>query len=496
MMMQTDVLIIGSGIAGLAFAIKLAERKPKTDIVLVTKADRFESNTKYAQGGIAAVMDNIHSSFESHISDTLKAGKGFSNIQTVRMVVEKAPKRLQELIAWGTPFDKTSDGKWDYGLEGGHSVARILHHKDQTGLALEKALLQQLSRFKNIQFQTEVFATDLLVQNKRCYGAQFLDKNEQSFSIQSNITYLATGGSGQVFSKTTNPLIATGDGLAMASRAGAVVEHMAFYQFHPTALVTSKNPVFLITEALRGFGAYLINHKGERFVFKHHPEGELATRDILSEAIFKEMQKTGHDHVWLDCRHLDREALRSHFPNIILQCKKHGFNLFNEPIPVAPAAHYQCGGIKVNREGKTTLHGLYANGECASTGLHGANRLASNSLLEAVVFAHEAALSVASELKQNKTTAGFSGRTGSVSKNPVTTTVKTAHLKKALQELMYRFYLNKSLEMPLKPFGAEIDSLFSEIKKLSVYHKSSQSIWELQNMAETARLIINDTLYE
>tara|TARA_R110000850_G_scaffold30630_2_gene84197 strand:+ start:46110 stop:47594 length:1485 start_codon:yes stop_codon:yes gene_type:complete len=494
--MQTDVLIIGSGIAGLAFAIKLAERKPKTDIVLVTKADRFESNTKYAQGGIAAVMDNIHSSFESHISDTLKAGKGFSNIQTVRMVVEKAPKRLQELITWGTPFDKTPDGDWDYGLEGGHSVARILHHKDQTGLALEKALLQQLRRFKNIRFQTELFATDLIVQDKHCYGTRFLDKNEQTFSILSKITYLATGGSGQVFSKTTNPLIATGDGLAMASRAGAVIDKMAFYQFHPTALVTPNNPMFLITEALRGFGAYLINHKGERFVFKYHPEGELATRDIISEAIFKEMQKSGQDQVWLDCRHLEKEALQSHFPNIILQCKKQGINLFKELIPVAPAAHYQCGGIKVNSQGKTSIKALYANGECASTGLHGANRLASNSLLEAVVFAHEAALSVTAELNQHKSIPPFSESEISVSQKPVVSSEKINHLRTNLQELMYRFYLNKSLEMSLKPFSAEVDVLLSKIKSLSVAHKPTQSLWELQNMAETARLIINDTLYE
>lgn len=494
--MQTDVLIIGSGIAGLAFAIKLAERKPQSEIVLVTKADRFESNTKYAQGGIAAVMDNLHSSFESHIDDTLKAGKGFSNMQTVRMVVEKAPKRLQELIAWGTPFDKTTDGNWDYSLEGGHSVARILHHKDQTGLALEKALLQQLTRFKNIRFQTELFATDLLIQDKHCYGALFLDKNEQTFSISSKITYLATGGSGQVFSKTTNPIIATGDGLAMASRAGAVIDKMAFYQFHPTALVTPNNPVFLITEALRGFGAYLINHKGERFVFKHHPQGELATRDIISEVIFKEMQKTGHNHVWLDCRHLDRKELLSHFPNIILQCKEQGINLFNELIPVAPAAHYQCGGIKVNNQGKTSVKALYANGECASTGLHGANRLASNSLLEAVVFAHEAALSVAAELNQPRQTAVFRGQEISVSQKPVVSSKKINLFKTNLQELMYRFYLNKSLEMPLNPFGTEIDVLFSKIKRLSVHYKPMQSLWELQNMAETARLIINDTLYE
>lgn len=494
--MKTDVLILGSGIAGLAFAIKLAERRPDVAITLVTKSDQFESNTKYAQGGIAAVMDNVHSSFESHISDTLKAGKGFSNIQTVQMVVKNAPKRLEELIAWGTPFDKTTDGNWDYGLEGGHSVARILHHKDQTGLALEKALLQQLKRFKNISFQTELFATELLVQNKRCYGARFLDENEQSFPILSKITYLATGGSGQVFSKTTNPLIATGDGLAMASRAGAVIDQMAFYQFHPTALLSKNNQVFLISEALRGFGAYIVNHNGERFSFKYHPDGELTTRDIISDAIFKEIQQSGHNNVWLDCRHLNPKELQSHFPNIILQCKKQGIDIFNQLIPIAPAAHYQCGGIKVNQQGKSSVNGLYANGECAATGLHGANRLASNSLLEAVVFAHEAALAVDKEIDETTFFKQFDIADMKVSKKPLAPIVKIKQLKTSLQQLMYRFYLCKSLDMPLESYGAEIDLIFSEIKKMSSNHRESKALWELQNMAETSRLIINDTLYE
>ncbi|WP_339610880.1 L-aspartate oxidase [uncultured Planktosalinus sp.] len=494
--MQTDVLIIGSGIAGLAFAIKLATHKPEASITLVTKADQFESNTKYAQGGIAAVMDNVYSSFESHITDTLKAGKGFSNVQTVRMVVEKAPERLQELIAWGTPFDRTADGNWDFGLEGGHSVARILHHKDQTGLALEKALLQQLKRFDNIQFETEIFATELLMHNKRCHGARFLDKQDQAISIRATITYLATGGSGQVFSKTTNPLIATGDGLAMASRAGAKIEHMGFYQFHPTALLTENNPVFLITEALRGFGAHLINHKGARFVMKQHPKGELATRDVISEAIFKELEENAQENVWLDCRHLNKQKLQTHFPNIIAQCKNQGIDVFTEPIPVTPAAHYQCGGIKVNLEGKTSLEGLYANGECASTGLHGANRLASNSLLEAVVFAHEAALSVADELNQPNPFSVFAESKKDFHLNASTPLLKINHLKTSLRHLMYRFYLNKSLELPLVSIGAEIETLFAEIKKLSLYQRPSKPLFELQNMAETAKLIIHDTLYE
>lgn len=493
--MQTDVLIIGSGIAGLAFAIKLAERRPDIDITLVTKSDCFESNTKYAQGGIAAVMDNVHSSFESHIDDTLKAGKGFSNIQTVRMVIEKAPKRLQELIDWGTLFDKTKDGEWDYGLEGGHSMARILHHKDQTGLALEKALLNHLKQFKNISFHTELFATNLLINKNTCFGARFLDTKENTYTIQARITYLATGGSGQVFSRTTNPLIATGDGVAMASRAGAKIEQLGFYQFHPTALaVHNSNPVFLISEALRGFGAHIINSKGDRFLFNNHPAGELATRDVISEAIFKEMQESGFEHVWLDCRHLDQNELLLHFPNIINQCKKWGIDLFNEPIPIAPAAHYQCGGIKVNQEGKTSVNGLFANGECASTGLHGANRLASNSLLEAVVYAHEAALIVTNEVNNSKSIKGFAEN--KPDQKVLVSTVKVNQLKTALQQLMYRFYLNKSLDLSLEPFGLEIDKIFLEIKKLTIHHKESKTLWELQNMAETARLIINDTLYE
>ncbi len=495
--MKTDVLIIGSGIAGLAFAIKLAERKPNINIVITTKADRFESNTKYAQGGIAAVMDNVHSSFESHIKDTLKAGKGFSNVQTVRMVVEKAPKRLQELIEWGTPFDKTSDGNWDYGLEGGHSVARILHHKDQTGLALEKALLDQLKRFKNIIFKTELFATDLLVQNSNCLGARFLDNNEKAFCINSKITYLATGGSGQVFSRTTNPLIATGDGVAMAARAGAKINHMAFYQFHPTALaVKESNPVFLISEALRGFGAHLINQKGERFMFNHHPDGELATRDIITKMIFKELHREGLENVWLDCRQLDKKSLQKQFPNIIAKCKKVGIDLFNKPIPVAPAAHYQCGGIKVDREGKTSIKNLYANGECSATGLHGANRLASNSLLEAVVFAHEAALAVAKEVVTIDFDEGFSYSEPETKYNAKADFQKIEHLKQSVRELMYRFYLQNLLDESLTETMKALETIFNKINSVVRYHNNCKNVTELKNLAETARQIVNDTLYE
>lgn len=495
--MQTDVLIIGSGIAGLAFAIKLAERKPDIHITLVTKADRFESNTKYAQGGIAAVMDNDHHGFESHINDTLKAGKGFSNVQTVKLVVENAPKRLKELIDWGTPFDKTPEGNWDYGLEGGHSVARILHHKDQTGLALEKVLLRQLNRFKNVHFKTKLFATDLITQNKQCFGAKFLDQSEQPIHISSHITYLATGGSGQVFSKTTNPLIATGDGLAMASRAGAAIDGMGFYQFHPTALaVNDQNPVFLITEALRGFGAHLINQHGERFLSRYHPDGELATRDVISEAIFKEMHQNNIKNVWLDCRHLDKDALKKHFPNIIEQCKGYGIDVFTEAIPIAPAAHYQCGGIKINFKGKTSIKNLYANGECASTGLHGANRLASNSLLEAIVFAHEAAVSIAKKNQINLPITPHFGKSTHVYDKTVADSKKLQQFKTTLQQQLYQVYYLKIQDKSINAAARSLSSLCHQILYYTFNHRPTRQNIEIRNLAIVAQLYVNDSLYD
>jgi L-aspartate oxidase len=489
--METDVLIIGSGIAGLAFAIKIAERKPNTTICIVTKADGFESNTKYAQGGIAAVMDNITSSFDAHIKDTLKAGKGYCNSETVSLVIKKAPLRLKELIKWGTPFDKTADGNWDLGLEGGHSVARILHHKDQTGWALEKALLHKMAGFKNIFFLTNSFASKLLVKNNSCSGAVFLDKSTNcSYAIQAKITYLATGGSGQVFEKTTNPTIATGDGVAMAYRAGAQVEHMSFYQFHPTALaVNNINPSFLISEAVRGFGAYLINAKGERFVFNSHTDGELATRDIVSDAIFKELLSTGEKHVYLDCRHLDKTLFLAHFPNIVKECLASGIDVFQNLVPVAPAAHYQCGGIAVNKQARTSIKNLYANGECAATGLHGANRLASNSLLEAVVFAHEAACDVAKRI-----TSIFIAKEDFYSfqeKNKIGNdeTIKTTNYKKELQHWMYQYYLHKCLGQEISSVLEEITKIQRKIEKSFIHYNHNIPAIELINMSCIATLI-------
>ncbi|GGH47237.1 L-aspartate oxidase [Mangrovimonas yunxiaonensis] len=495
-MMKTDVLIIGSGIAGLSFALKLAERTPNLAITLVAKTNHFESNTKYAQGGIAAVMDNVKANFESHISDTLKAGKGFSNVETVRMVVEKAPKRLEELITWGVPFDKTVSGDWDYGLEGGHSVARILHHKDQTGFVMEKALLDRLSSYPNIVCLPQLFATNLLVEDGRCYGAQFLNEANQSLTITAKITYLATGGSGQVFSKTTNPVVATGDGVAIALRAGAEVAHMAFYQFHPTTLAVPGNPMFLITEALRGFGAHLINHKGERFTFKEHPDGELATRDVVSKAIFNELKNSNQDCVWLDCRHLDPEALETRFPTIVERCKQNGIDVFTAPIPIVPAAHYQCGGVKVNQYGQTSIKGLYANGECAATGLHGSNRLASNSLLEAVVFAHEAAVTVIKALETIPEVPLFQPEASKVIDKKTAAPEKLDGLKAEIKNLMNQFITYKYLNLPLDDFLVDIEALHLEVSSYFEHHKPNASLWELKNIAAVAKLIVNDTLNE
>lgn len=484
--MKTDVLVIGSGIAGLSFAIKMAERRPDMHISIFTKADAFETNTKYAQGGIAAVMNNDVYNVESHVHDTLIAGKGLCDSKTVRMVVEKAPERLNELIQWGTDFDKTPDGNWHYGLEGGHSTARILHHKDQTGKVLEKTLLKRLKSHKNIGLHTEYFALDLIVENNQCFGAYFFDRNQkQNIPVFAKATYLSTGGSGQVFEKTTNPEIATGDGVAMAYRAGAKISHMGYYQFHPTALATSQNSAaFLISEAVRGAGAYLINSQGHRFIFDYDGLGELATRDDVCHAIFSEMQKTNSSYVFLDARHLDKKTFKNHFPHIIKNCRLHGFDILNEPVPVAPAAHYQCGGIAVNNKSETSVKNLYVNGECAYTGLHGANRLASNSLLEAVVFAHEAACKVGKKLDAphrypNSITSVIITEEKSDSET-------ISAQKKQLRKWMYDFYLQKILGKDTSAIRDKID----EMARQTDPKPQSVEACELANLLCVAQLII------
>lgn len=416
---KTDFLVIGSGIAGLSYALKVAEhfhqKKEAITVTIITKTNEEESNTKYAQGGIAAVIKGTDS-FESHINDTLIAGDGKCNEEVVRMVVEEAPERIQELIALGTNFDKTPDGKYDLAKEGGHSDHRILHYKDVTGNEIARALLQKVEDHPYIHILDHHFAIDLITQhhlgekvdrstkNKTCFGAYVLNrKTNKIHTLLSKITLLATGGIGQAYLNTTNPTIATGDGIAMAYRAKAQIKNMEFVQFHPTALYNEKdNPSFLISEAVRGAGAILRDHTGTAFMEKYDPRKDLASRDIVARAIDSELKKSGKRFVYLDATSIALTQLKGHFPNIYEKCLSIGLDLSKDYIPVVPAAHYLCGGVDVNTKAQTTIQQLYACGECSNTGLHGANRLASNSLIEALVYSHKAYLNSIKDLSNNQ----------------------------------------------------------------------------------------------
>ncbi|MNF27680.1 L-aspartate oxidase [compost metagenome] len=387
-MTTTNYLIIGSGVAGLTFAIKIADRYPDKKVTIVTKANADESNTKYAQGGIAIVIDKDEDSYQKHIEDTLICGDGLCDEAVVKMVVTEGPKRLKELIEWGAKFDKNAEGNFDLGKEGGHSENRVVHHKDQTGHEIERAILMQVYQKENITVLDHHFAIDLITENNGCLGAYVLNqKTNEITAYQAEITVLATGGIGHLYGHTTNPVIATGDGIAMAFRANAAIKEMEFIQFHPTALYdTSTGSKFLISEAVRGFGAYLRTKKGHRFMQDYDSRNELASRDIVSQSIDLELKKSGDDCVYLDCTHLELGPFIKHFPMIYEHCKSIGIDITKDWIPVVPAQHYLCGGIVVDCNGKTSIENLFACGECSRTGLHGANRLASNSLLEALVY--------------------------------------------------------------------------------------------------------------
>ena len=397
-----DFLVIGSGIAGLSYALKVADQGK---VCVVTKSKADETATKYAQGGIAAVM-YTPDTYEKHILDTLKAGDNLSNPEIVRIAITESTERVKELVEWGVEFDKKASGRYDLHKEGGHSEFRVLHYKDKTGAEIERALLDKVKNHPNIEILENHFTVDIITQhhlgfevNRRtsnitCYGAYVLNpETREIHTVLSRITLLATGGAGMVYGNTTNPRIATGDGIAMVYRAKGLVENMEFIQFHPTTLYhPGENPSFLITEALRGFGAILKTRDGKEFMQKYDPMGSLAPRDIVARAIDNEMKISGDDHVCLDCRHLDPNELINHFPTIYAKCLSIGINITRDMIPVVPGAHYTCGGIKVDEYARSSILNLFATGECASTGLHGANRLASNSLLESAVFSHRAAL--------------------------------------------------------------------------------------------------------
>jgi L-aspartate oxidase len=495
---QFDFIILGSGIAGLSFALKVA---PHGRVAIVTKKDRAESNTNYAQGGIASVTSK-EDSFELHVRDTLAAGAGLCRENVVRTIVEEGPARIQELMELGMKFSErdapAEDGgkELDLGKEGGHSKRRILHAKDVTGREIERALLNAAAQQPNIQIFENHIAIDLITSQKlghaganRCLGAYVFDKKGgRVWAFTAPVTLLATGGCGKVYLYTTNPDIATGDGVAMAYRAGAAIANMEFVQFHPTCLYHPKAKSFLISEAVRGEGGVLKTFDGNEFMEAWHPLKSLAPRDIVARAIDSEMKKSGAEHVWLDITHRPAQFIIERFPNIYQTCLRYGIDITKEPIPVVPAAHYQCGGVVTNVDGETDLDGLYAVGEAACTGLHGANRLASNSLLEALVCAHRAAKKVVARSRppvDSKIPLWQSGE----AHNPDEMVV-VSHNWDEIRRLMWDYVgivrTNKRLARAQK----RIANLQEEIHEYYWNFIVTSDLLELRNIATVAELIV------
>ena len=502
-MMETNILIIGSGVAGLTLAVKLAERFPKKKITVVTKAHQSESNTKYAQGGVAAVFDLKEDSFQKHIEDTLIAGDGLCDKSVVKMVIKDGPQRLKELMEWGANFDTEANGELTLGREGGHSEFRVIHHKDTTGNEIERALLERSNQLVNITLLPHHFAIDLITEhhfsdskteNLSCYGAYVLDQiSGNIFTIKAECTTLASGGMGQVYGHTTNPAVATGDGIAMAYRAKTRIQNMEFIQFHPTALYDGHNEAsFLISEAVRGFGAFLRNKKGERFMLNYDERGELASRDIVSRAIDSEIKKSGDDCVYLDCTHLNIEDFKKHFPNIYETCLQKNINVAKDWIPVVPAAHYLCGGVVVDVDGKTSLKNLFACGECSHTGLHGANRLASNSLLEALVYADRIFKYLCKHhpTRTTKAIPEWNDEGTVLLKGSEILQKKTDEL----QRLMRRFAGVVRNNSDLNEASLQLEKLYFEMEALYQKHKLNTALSELRNMVNVAHLIIQQSL--
>ncbi|MBC7850375.1 MAG: L-aspartate oxidase [Chitinophagaceae bacterium] len=507
-MHQTDFLVIGSGIAGLTFALKAAKEFPNKEVLVITKAQADETNTKYAQGGIAGVWDAEKDSFDKHIEDTLIAGDGLCNEEVVEIVVKEGVERIREIIEWGAQFDKEADGDYKLGREGGHSEFRILHHKDVTGKEMERALLTELGTYSNIRIFKHCFVVELITQHHfgylvtkatpdtECYGVYVLNReNNQIEKILANTILLATGGNGQVYRSTTNPFIATGDGVAMVYRAKGKIENMEFIQFHPTALYEPgvRGQAFLITEAVRGDGGILRNKNGEAFMERYDSRKDLAPRDIVARAIDSEMKITGTEHVFLDCTHMDQQNFMEHFPNIYEKCKSIGIDVAKHMIPVAPAAHYSCGGIKTDIWGCTSIRNLYAAGECASTGLHGANRLASNSLLEAMVFAHRAFLHASQHVSLKNIEDGrkelvpdWNAEGTTDPKEMILITQSLKEIQQIMSDYVGIVRTNVRLERAMK----RIDLLWQETESLYVTTTLSPQLCELRNMITVSYLIV------
>jgi L-aspartate oxidase len=499
MRIKTDFLVVGSGIAGLSYALTVADHGK---VLILSKGNAEETNTRYAQGGIAAVMYSPDS-YEKHIHDTLIAGAGLCDEKIVRITISESTERIKELVEWGTHFDKDKQGRFDLAKEGGHSEYRVLHSKDKTGQEIQNALLTAVRKHKNIEIIEHFFAVDLITQhhlgveiNKKtpdvnCYGVYVLNTlTGEIDTILARLTLIATGGAGNVYANTTNPPVATGDGIAMVHRARGKINDMEFIQFHPTALYNPKErPSFLITEALRGFGGILKTIKGEEFMQKYDERKSLAPRDIVTRAIDTEMKLRGEENVCLDCRHLNANDLINHFPTIYAKCLSIGIDITKEMIPVVPAAHYLCGGISADEFGKTSIHNLYATGECACTGLHGANRLASNSLLESVVFSHRAAMNSIERMEKTYFRDDIPdwNAEGTVLHEEMILITQTL---KELREIMSNYVGIVRSDLRLKRAYDRLELLHQETEY--IYKKSilTQEICELRNLIAIAYLII------
>jgi L-aspartate oxidase len=500
---KTDVLVIGAGVAGLSFAIKMAESRPDLDIMVLTKTNKNVSNTSWAQGGIATVWDFDVDNFEKHVEDTLDAGDGLCDPEIVKIVVEEGHKRVKEIISWGARFDKEDDGDYDLGKEGGHSENRILHFKDITGWEIQRALNEKVKEYKNINFHEHYFAVNIITQHHlgqiktrlspdiECYGAYVFNENTKKIeTIIAKATVMCTGGAGQVYQNTTNPLIATGDGISMVYRAKGRIANMEFVQFHPTALYnpTGEKPDFLISEAVRGFGAILKTPSGKEFMQKYDERKSLAPRDIVARAIDNEMKISGEEHMSLDCRHLNHEEFLEHFPNIYKKCKSIGIDAFKDMIPVVPACHYMCGGILVNKMGKSSIKKLYAAGECTCSGLHGANRLASNSLLEGLVFGHRVAIDLINEIDAISLKEGIPEWDTLGTTEPREMVLLTQSLKE-LKEIMSYYVGIVRTNVRLKRAEDRLWLLYTETEKLYNDTAISPQLSELRNLITIAYLV-------